>query len=113
LEAGEIDYLKDYHTPTGLIDHKYIWQTKQFEKAKVNEQCFDISGKGPAITDATTLQLAHHTATTHNVQPKVTAITEQVFGDLVQGNTTYLIFKKILQAQEQCSTYFTEATFIC
>jgi hypothetical protein len=28
LEAGEIDYLKEYHTPTGLVDHEYIWQTK-------------------------------------------------------------------------------------
>jgi hypothetical protein len=25
LEAGEIDYQKDYHTPTDLVDHKYLW----------------------------------------------------------------------------------------
>jgi hypothetical protein len=33
LEAGEIDYLKNYHTPTGLVDHEYIWQTKQYKTA--------------------------------------------------------------------------------
>jgi hypothetical protein len=36
LEAGEIDYLKDFHTPTGLVDHEYILQTKQEETAKLN-----------------------------------------------------------------------------
>jgi hypothetical protein len=76
----------------------------------LNEQIFNILETGPAITNA--VQLAHHMATTHNVQPKVTAKYEQRFGTLVQGNTNYLIFKKILPAQEQCSTYFTVTTFI-
>jgi hypothetical protein len=111
-EAGEIDYLKDYHTPTGLVDHKYIWQTEQYETAKLNEGTFSILETGPAIANSTALKLVHNKATTHNVQPKVTAIYEQRFGTLVQGNTNYLIFKKILPAQEQCSTYFMETTFI-
>jgi hypothetical protein len=80
--------------------------------AKLNKGTFNILETGPVIANATTLKLVHHKATTHNVQPKVTAIYEQHFGTLVQGNTNYLIFKNILPAQEQCSTYFTETTFI-
>jgi hypothetical protein len=79
----------------------------------LNKGIFNIKETGPAIVNATTLQLVHHKATTHNLQPKITAIYEQRFGTLVQGNTNYLIFKKILPAQEQCSTYVTETTFIC
>jgi hypothetical protein len=110
--VDEVDYLKEYHTPTGLVDHEYIWQAKQFETAKLNEKRFTIRESGPAISDATTLQLAHHTVTTKNIQPTVTAVYEQCFGTLVQGNTTYLIFKKVLPPHDECSTYFTETTFI-
>jgi hypothetical protein len=48
----------------------------------------------------------------HNVQPKVATIYKQHVGTLVQGNTNYLIFNKILPPHDKCSTYFTEATFI-
>jgi hypothetical protein len=104
LEAGEVDYLKDYHTPTGLVDHKYIWQAKQLESAKLHKKGFTIRESGPAISDTTTPQLTNHTFTMHNEQPKVAAIYEQRFGTLVQGNTYYLIFKKILPPHNECST---------
>jgi hypothetical protein len=68
-EAGEIDYLRDYHTPTGLVDHKYIWQAKQFEAAKLSKKRFTIRESVPAILDATTPQLTNHLVTMHNVQP--------------------------------------------
>jgi hypothetical protein len=77
-EAGEIDYLRDYHTPTGLVDHEYIWQVKQLETAKLKEQRFTIRESGPAISDATTPQLTNHMFTTHNVQPNVLLFENQV-----------------------------------
>jgi hypothetical protein len=73
-QTGEIDYSEDYHTPTGLVDHEYIWQAKQQESAKLNEKRFTTRESGPAISDATTSFLTHCTETTHNVQPKVAAI---------------------------------------
>jgi hypothetical protein len=112
LETGVVDYLDDYHTPTGLVDHEYIWQAKQQESAKLNEKRFTTQESGPAISDATTSFLAHCTQTTHNVQPKVAAIYEQRFGTLEQGNYNYLIFKKILPPHGEQSTYFIETTFI-
>jgi hypothetical protein len=63
-----VDYLNNHHTPTGLLDHEYIWQAKQNEISKLNEQRFNIQEYGPAISNATTPLLTTHTLTTHNVQ---------------------------------------------
>ena len=102
--CSTINYLRDHHTPSGLIDHDYIWQAKQQEVAEINS-------KGPATTDATTHQLERYKAITHNVQPLPEAIYEQRFGYLVQGHTNYLIFRKSLPTGDRY-TYFTETTFI-
>jgi hypothetical protein len=111
-ETGEIDYSEDYHTPTGLVDHEYIWQANQQETAKLHKKRFTIVETGPSISDATTSFLTQSTFTTHNVQPKVAAIYEPRFGTLEQGNYNYLVFKKILPPHDECSTYFIETTFI-
>jgi hypothetical protein len=111
-ETNEIDYSEDYHTPTGLVDHEYIWQAKQQETAKLNEKRFTIGETGPAISDATVPFHTHSTFTTHNVQPPVAVVYEPRFGTLEQGNYNYLIFKKILPPHGEYSTYFIETTFI-
>ena len=51
--CSTINYLRDHHTPSGLIDHDYIWQAKQQEVAEINS-------KGLATTEATTHQLERH-----------------------------------------------------
>jgi hypothetical protein len=89
LDCGVIDHIRDFHTPTGLVDHHYIWQSKQ-------QEVEEIDSKGPAIADTTTHTLTHYKDTTHNVQPKFEGIYKQSFGTLVQGNINYLIFKKLL-----------------
>jgi hypothetical protein len=111
-ETGVVDYLEDYHTPTGLVDHKYSWQAKQQETAKLNKKHFTIQESGSAISDTMTPFLTHSTVTTHNVQTKVAAVYEQCFGTLQQGNTNYLIFRKIIPPHDECSTYFIETNFI-
>jgi hypothetical protein len=42
-----VNYIKDHHTPAGLIDHGYIWQAKQQEVA-------EIRPNGPATAESTT-----------------------------------------------------------
>jgi hypothetical protein len=87
--CGTVSYIKDHHTPAGLIDHDYIWQAKQQEVAEINSN-------SPATAEATTHLLLSYNDTTHNVQPKTETIHVQNFGTLVQGNTNYLIFKELL-----------------
>jgi hypothetical protein len=67
LDCGVINDIKDYHTPTGLVDHDYIWQSKQQEVAEINS-------KGSATAEATTHYLLSFKDTTHNIQPKIEAI---------------------------------------
>jgi hypothetical protein len=106
-DCGTANYIKDHHTPAGLIDHDYIWQAKQEEVAAINSN-------GPATAEATTHLLLSYKYTTHNIQPKTETIHKQSFGTLIQGNTNYLIFKKLLPTGNGVDnyTYFTETTFI-
>jgi hypothetical protein len=34
-DCGVINYISDYNTPTGLVDHNYIWQAKQQELEEI------------------------------------------------------------------------------
>jgi hypothetical protein len=97
-DCCEIAYLNNYHTPTGLIDHNYIWQSKQQEVVEINS-------KSPPITEETAHIISNYKATMHNVQPPVAAIYKPQFGTLLHGNTNYFIFKKILPTSDK--EYFT------
>jgi hypothetical protein len=98
-DCGTVDYIKYHHTPAGLIDHSYIWQAKQ-------QEVVEIISNSPATAEATT-----HI---HNVQLRTETIHEQLFGTFIQGNTNYLIFKKLLPTGNGVDyyTYHMKTTFI-